>query len=214
MGHVGGQPAVKKAVAQAGYLLHQRDAQPCLKTPADTLNEMLRLPVELATKGVPGYQSASLAPGTELAVSGDVNCRIDEDGPVSTRGIFRDVTEQKRLQEVVRLVAVGLTEESSEKFFESLVEHLARTMATDVAFVAEVAPAAPETARQPQAPSPPPPARTATVLNIAASPTALPPHSSLRAISRRPSHKQTSRGPARYARAGSTKLVRLRKMQA
>ena len=85
--------------------------------------------------------------GTLIEVSGDINCRVEEGRPQSTRGIFRDVTEQKRLQEVVRLVAVGLTEESSERFFESLVEHLAKITATEFAFVAEVSPDAPDSAR-------------------------------------------------------------------
>ena len=40
--------------------------------------------------------------GREVVVEGSASCRFDEGRPVSTRGIFRDVTERKRTEEALR----------------------------------------------------------------------------------------------------------------
>jgi diguanylate cyclase (GGDEF)-like protein/PAS domain S-box-containing protein len=43
--------------------------------------------------------------GSKVIVSGDVNCRFEKGVPISTRGIFRDVTESRRAHETERLAA-------------------------------------------------------------------------------------------------------------
>jgi len=43
--------------------------------------------------------------GERIPVEGNVSCRFDGDKPVATRGIFRDVTERKRFEERLALMA-------------------------------------------------------------------------------------------------------------
>ncbi|UCH78871.1 MAG: PAS domain S-box protein, partial [Candidatus Coatesbacteria bacterium] len=40
--------------------------------------------------------------GREIVVEGSASCRLEEGRPVSTRGLFRDVTESKRAEEALR----------------------------------------------------------------------------------------------------------------
>jgi len=54
------------------------------------------------------------------------------------QGFFRDITERKRAEEVVRNIAEGLSAETGEIFFQSLVRHLAHMLEMDYALVGEL----------------------------------------------------------------------------
>jgi PAS domain S-box-containing protein len=54
------------------------------------------------------------------------------------QGFFRDVTERKRAEEVVRNIAEGVSAETGEIFFQSLVRHLAQMLEVDYALVGEL----------------------------------------------------------------------------
>jgi len=44
--------------------------------------------------------------GREIIVEGNINCKFENGAPVSTRGIFRDVTDRKTLEEKLRIMSV------------------------------------------------------------------------------------------------------------
>ena len=52
--------------------------------------------------------------------------------------VSRDVTERKRQEMLLYEVAQGVAAETGESFFRSLVEHLARVLGADLAFVGEI----------------------------------------------------------------------------
>ena len=57
-----------------------------------------------------------------------------------TRGVFRDITERKLLEEDLQLVAQGFSAISGEMFFQHLVTHLAKTLTADCVSVAMLPP--------------------------------------------------------------------------
>jgi diguanylate cyclase (GGDEF)-like protein/PAS domain S-box-containing protein len=60
----------------------------------------------LAGRPVGRIEATFVAKGGErIQVEGGVNCRFEGDRPVATRGIFRDVTERKRFEERLALMA-------------------------------------------------------------------------------------------------------------
>ena len=54
------------------------------------------------------------------------------------QGLFRDITERKRSEQVVKNIAEGVAASTGEAFFHSLVAQLARTLGMDYAFVGEL----------------------------------------------------------------------------
>jgi PAS domain S-box-containing protein len=54
------------------------------------------------------------------------------------QGFFRDITERKRAEEVVRNIAEGVSAETGEIFFQSLVRQLAHMLEMDYALVGEL----------------------------------------------------------------------------
>jgi len=52
--------------------------------------------------------------GKEIVVEGSINCRFDNGKPVFTRGIFQDITEQKKTEEMLKQ-----SEEKYRRLFES-----------------------------------------------------------------------------------------------
>jgi len=53
--------------------------------------------------------------------------------------VGRDITEQKRVEDALRHIALGLSASTSEAFFQSLVISLARALSVEYALVAEIA---------------------------------------------------------------------------
>jgi len=66
--------------------------------------------------------------------------RIDIGGVPCVVSIARDVTEQRRQEEILLNIAQGVSAETGEAFFQSLVAHLAPALQADVAFVGELVP--------------------------------------------------------------------------
>jgi signal transduction histidine kinase/PAS domain-containing protein len=54
------------------------------------------------------------------------------------RGVGRDITERKRNESLLMNIARGVSSELGEAFFRSLVEHLARELDADFAFISEL----------------------------------------------------------------------------
>jgi PAS domain S-box-containing protein len=54
-------------------------------------------------------------------------------------GIIRDLTERKQTEALVMNIARGVSADTGEAFFRSLVEHLARELGADMAFIGEIA---------------------------------------------------------------------------
>jgi PAS domain S-box-containing protein len=54
------------------------------------------------------------------------------------RGVGRDITERKRNENLLMNIARGVSSELGDAFFRSLVEHLARELGADFAFIAEL----------------------------------------------------------------------------
>jgi PAS domain S-box-containing protein len=54
------------------------------------------------------------------------------------QGLFRDITERKRTEEIVRNIAEGVAASTGEAFFRSLVGQLVRMLDMDYAFVGEL----------------------------------------------------------------------------
>lgn len=53
--------------------------------------------------------------GRQIIVSGNSNCRIEEDGVCITRSIFRDITERKRAEEALQKAYDGLERQVQER---------------------------------------------------------------------------------------------------
>ena len=57
---------------------------------------------------------------------------------VATVGVNHDITERKQKEEVLRNITLGVSVETGEVFFQSLVEYLSRALGVEYAFVGEL----------------------------------------------------------------------------
>lgn len=71
--------------------------------------------------------------GREIIVEGSINCRFKDGKPISTRAIFRDMTERKRMEEKLRLFSYldGLTGVANRRHFDETLSREWRRMARD-----------------------------------------------------------------------------------
>ncbi len=72
-----------------------------------------------------------------VLISGSI---IHVDSEPCLFAMTRDITEQKREEENLLQIAKGLSSKLGEHFFTSLVEHLAQSLAVEIAFVASINP--------------------------------------------------------------------------
>ena len=73
------------------------------------------------------------------------NCRLVQGGAAEEpriEGTFIDITERKRVQQVILQIARGVAAATGAEFFHSLVERLGRALQADCALVGELAPGA------------------------------------------------------------------------
>ncbi len=68
---------------------------------------------------------------------GEVICD-DAGNPVRLGGTAQDITERKRTEEAILGIATGVSAETGETFFRSLVEHLGGSLNADYAFIGEL----------------------------------------------------------------------------
>jgi signal transduction histidine kinase len=61
--------------------------------------------------------------------------------------VQREITDRRQTEEIIANLAKGVSVNTGEAFFNSLVEHLARALRADIAFVSEVLPGQPRRAR-------------------------------------------------------------------
>ena len=75
--------------------------------------------------------------GTTLPVD-ITGSAISFKGERLVQGIFRDITERKREEETIRNIAEGVSADTGERFFHSLVNHLSRILGMEYSFVGEL----------------------------------------------------------------------------
>ena len=75
--------------------------------------------------------------GSEIAVAVSLN-RVEVDGNTLILALIRGTAERSRAEENVLNIAKGVSAATGEMFFGSLVEHLARALQADHAFIAEL----------------------------------------------------------------------------
>jgi PAS domain S-box-containing protein len=85
-----------------------------------------------------GFYEATTSPA-RLWLSVYVTPLRSADGDVIDGiAVVEDITERKRAEEVLLSIAKGISASTSELFFQSLVEHLGKTLEADYAFIGEV----------------------------------------------------------------------------
>ncbi len=75
--------------------------------------------------------------GSEIAVAVSLN-RIEVDGNTVILALIRGTAERSRAEETMLHIAQGVSAATGETFFSSLVEHLAKALEADHAFVGEI----------------------------------------------------------------------------
>ena len=77
--------------------------------------------------------------GTEGVCETVVLPILDQQGQlVATIGVNHDITERKQKEEVLRNITLGVSVETGEVFFQSLVEYLSKALGVEYAFVGEL----------------------------------------------------------------------------
>lgn len=77
--------------------------------------------------------------GARIWVSTNVRVVRDDEGKIlHYEGFVQDITERKKVEEVFRNIAEGVSAATGEMFFRSLVEYLAKSLEVDFALVGEL----------------------------------------------------------------------------
>lgn len=74
------------------------------------------------------------------AIKGAFEVRAFKTGPDTMTAMFMDITERKRLETAMVSIARGISAETGQSFFTTLVEHLSKTLRADIAFIGEFLP--------------------------------------------------------------------------
>ncbi len=130
----------RKAVSLFGYskqeLMQRRfsDLHPAseMETYASAFHDVVRVGSGALNDGLIVTKKGERVP---VDVTGSV---VHMGEKVVVQGLFRDITERKRAEEVVRNIAEGVAASTGEAFFQSLVGQLAKMLNMDYAFVGEL----------------------------------------------------------------------------
>ncbi|NJO93669.1 MAG: GAF domain-containing protein, partial [Hydrococcus sp. RM1_1_31] len=73
-----------------------------------------------------------------IANYGKVVARDRDGNPLRITGTNRDITERKHREEILRNIALGVSAEIGEAFFQSLVQYLTKALGIEYTFIAEL----------------------------------------------------------------------------
>lgn len=76
--------------------------------------------------------------GEKLNILNNATGIIKDNFLTSIWGIKKDITDRKRLQNVLRQIAEGISSLTGDSFFKSLVHFLSETLLVDYAFIAQL----------------------------------------------------------------------------
>jgi len=135
------QAANNRATDMLGYSLDELIDMPMSKVvkPDEYEDAMQRMAALLADRSVPIYERRLIRKdGTEVPVEINASLVRDERGrPAYFQVVARDITDRKREERALRLIAEGTASGSDATFFHDVVRHLAQALEVRCAVVSE-----------------------------------------------------------------------------
>ena len=145
------QAANKRATDMLGYPQNELIGLPLSKIvkPDEYEDAMRRMAALLADQSVPIYERTLIRKdGTEIPVEMNASLVRDELGrPAYFQVVARDISDRKREERALRLIAEGTASGTDAAFFQAAVRHLAQTLEVRCACVTECTLPAPARAR-------------------------------------------------------------------
>ena len=135
------QAANQRATDMLGYPLDELVGLPMSKIvrPDEYEDAMRRMAALLADQSVPIYERKLIRKdGTEIPVEINASLVRDERGrPAYFQVVARDLTDRKREERALRLIAEGTASGTDAAFFHAVVQHLAQALEVRCAVVTE-----------------------------------------------------------------------------
>ena len=135
------QDANNRATDMLGYTLDELVGTPISKIvrPDELDDAMERMAALLADRSLPIYERKLVRKdGREIPVEINASLVRDEHGrPTYFQVVARDITERKREERALRLIAKGTASASDATFFDAVVQHLAQALEVRCAVVSE-----------------------------------------------------------------------------